>query len=128
MANFPNILNYILGAVFIVLIFSISYAYLKPHLLHKSRPVSTLLLKASFLLYLLVLLIVVYLSAFVKGGLNEVFFGMEFFAFLLALFGPVIGILARKMAHFRKKRESYNYFFTVINILCLLAIIVMYVF
>jgi len=128
MANFPNILNYILGAVFIVLIFSISYAYLKPHLLHKSRPVSTLLLKASFLLYLLVLLIVVYLSAFVKGGLNEVFYGMEFFAFLLALFSPAIGILARKMAHFRKKRESYNYFFTVINILCLLAIIVMYVF
>ncbi len=128
MANFPNILNYILGAVFIVLIFAISYAYLKPHLLHKHRPVSTLLLKASFLLYLLVLLVIVYLSAFVKGGLDEVFYGIEFFAFLLALFGPVIGILARKMEQFRKKRENYNYFFTVINILCMLAIIVMYVF
>lgn len=126
MANFPDILSYILGGVFIVLIFFLAYAYLKPHLLHKRRPVSTLLLKASYLLYVLVLLIVVYLAAFVKGGLDEVFFGVEFFAFLIVLFVPTMGIFARKLQQFRKQRENYNYFFTVVNALCIIALLAMY--
>jgi hypothetical protein len=126
MANFTEILNHILGVVFIVIIFSLAYAYLKPHQLHKRRLVSTLLLKISYLFYLLVLLIVVYLSALVKGGLEEVFFGIEFFAFLIVLFVPNIGILARKLGHFSKKREEYNYFFTVVNILSVIAILVMF--
>ena len=126
MANFNQILNHILGAVFIVIVFALAYAYLKPHQLHKRRLVSTLLLKISFLLYLLVLLIIVYLSALVKGGLEQVFFGVEFFAFLIVLFAPTIGILARKLGHFSKKREGYNYFFTVVNIISTLAVLVMY--
>lgn len=126
MANFNEILNHILGVVFIVIIFSLAYAYLKPHQLHKRRLLSTLLLKASYLFYLLVLLIVVYLSALVKGGLEDVFFGIEFFAFLIVLFVPNIGIFARKLGHFSKKREGYNYFFTVVNILSIIAILVMF--
>jgi hypothetical protein len=126
MANFPEILNHILGIVFIIIVFSLAYAYLKPHQLHKRRLVSTLLLKVSYLFYLLVLLIVIYLSALVKNGLENVFFGIEFFAFLIVLFVPNIGILARKLGHFSKKRESYNYFFTVVNILSVIAILVMF--
>jgi hypothetical protein len=126
MANFPEILNHILGIVFIIIIFSLAYAYLKPHQLHKRRLVSTLLLKVSYLFYLLVLLIVVYVSALFKGGLEKVFIGIEFFAFLIVLFVPNIGILARKLGHFSKKRESYNYFFTVVNILSVIAILVMF--
>ncbi|MGQ9621650.1 MAG: hypothetical protein ACUVTX_11840 [Bacteroidales bacterium] len=128
MANFPNILSYILGAVFIILIFSLAYAYLKPHLLHRNRPVSTLLLKVSYLMYVLVLLIVVYLAALVKSGLDEVFFGVEFFAFLIVLFVPTMGIFARKLQQFRKQRENYNYFFTVVNMLCIIALLMMYIF
>ena len=82
MANFPAVLNHILGVVFIIIVFALAYAYLKPHQLHKRRLVSTLLLKISYLVYLLVLLIIIYLSALVKGGLETVFFGIEFFAFL----------------------------------------------
>jgi len=126
MANFNEILNHILGVVFIIIIFAIAYAYLKPHQLHKRRLVSTLLLKISYLFYLLVLLIVVYFSALVRGGLEQVFFGVEFFAFLIVLFAPTIGILARKLGHFSKKREGYNYFFTVVNIISVLAILLMY--
>jgi len=126
MANFNEILNHILGVVFIIIIFSMAYAYLKPHQLHKRRLVSTLLLKVSYLFYLLVLLIVVYLSALVKGGLEEVFYGIEFFAFLIVLFVPNIGIFARKLGRFSKNRESYNYFFTVVNILSVIAILVMF--
>lgn len=125
-ANFSQILNHILGVVFIIIIFSLAYAYLKPHQLHKRRLVSTLLLKLSYLAYLLVLLIVVYLSALVKGGLETVFYGIEFFAFLIVLFVPNIGIFARKLGHFSKKREEYNYFFTIVNILSILAILVMF--
>lgn len=126
MANFNEILNYILGIIFIIIIFSFAYAYLKPHQLHKRRLVSTLLLKISYLFYLLVLLIVVYFSALVKGGLEQVFFGVEFFAFLVVLFAPTIGIFARKLGHFSKKREGYNYFFTVVNIISVLAVLLMY--
>ena len=126
MANFTEILNHILGVVFIIIVFSLAYAYLKPHQLHKRRLVSTLLLKISYLFYLLVLLFIVYLSALVKGGLEEVFFGIEFFAFLVVLFVPNIGIFARKLGHFSKQREGYNYFFTIVNILSVIAILTMF--
>lgn len=126
MANFNAILNHILGVVFIIIVFSLAYAYLKPHQLHKRRMVSTLLLKGSYLLYLLVLLIIVYLSAIVDGGLQNIFEGVEFFAFLIVLFIPTIGIFARKLGQFSKKREGYNYFFTVVNILSIVSILVMY--
>ena len=126
MANFTQILNHILGVVFIIIVFSLAYAYLKPHLLHKRRLASTLVLKISYLSYLLILLVVIYLSALVRGGLEEVFFGVEFFAFLIVLFVPTIGIFARKLGQFSKKREGYNYFFTAVNILSVIAILIMY--
>jgi hypothetical protein len=125
-ANFDSILSYILGVVFIIIVFSIAYAYLKPHQLHKRRPVSTLLLKGSYLLYLLVLLVVVYFSALVRGGLEKVFMGIEFFAFLIVLFVPTIGIFARKLGQFSKRRENYNYFFTLVNSICIIALLLMY--
>ena len=126
MANFNEILNHILGVVFIIIVFALAYAYLKPHQFHKRRLVSTLLLKGSYLLYLLILLIVIYLSALVNDGLEKVFMGIEFFAFLLVLFVPTIGIFARKLGQFAKKREGYNYFFTAVNGVSIMAILLMY--
>jgi len=125
-ANFGEILNHILGVIFIIIVFALAFAYLKPHQLHKRRMVSTLILKITYLIYILVLLIVIYLSALVKGGLEEVFYGVEFFAFLVVLFVPTIGIFARKLGQFSKKREGYNYFFSVVNILSVVAIILMF--
>lgn len=127
MTNFPELLNYILGIFFIIIVFSLGYAYLKPHRIHKQYPISTLLLKVSYLSYLLAMLIVIYLSSLVKGGLGEVFLDVEFFAFLLILFVPTIGVFARKLGHFKKQRENYYYFFTVINILSIAALIIMYI-
>ncbi len=111
MANFNQILNHILGMVFIILVFSLAYAYLKPHQLHKRRLVSTLLLKITYLFYLIVLLIIIYLSALVRGGLEEVFYGVEFFVFLVVLFVPTIGIFARKLASSAKKEKGIIIFF-----------------
>lgn len=127
MANFNQILNHILGVIFIIIVFSVAYAYLKPHQLHKRRLVSTLFLKMSYLFYLLILSIIVYLAALVKGGLDKVFYGVEFFAFLIVLFVPTIGIFARKLGYFSKKREGYNFFFTIVNLLSAIAILVMYI-
>lgn len=126
MANFNEVLNHILSIVFIIIIFSIAYAYLKPHQLHKRRLVSTLFLKVSYLIYLFFLLIIVYLSALVKGGLDQVFSGAEFFIFIIVLFVPTIGIFARKLGYFNKKREEYNYFFTAVNLVSIVAILMMY--
>jgi hypothetical protein len=126
MANFNEVLNHILSIVFIIIIFSIAYAYLKPHQLHKRRLVSTLFLKVSYLIYLFILLIIVYLSALVKGGLDQVFSGAEFFIFIIVLFVPTIGIFARKLGYFNKKREEYNYFFTAVNLVSIVAILMMY--
>ena len=126
MPNFTEILNHTLGVVFIIIVFALAYAYLKPHQLHKRRLYSTLLLKISYLVYLLVLLIIIYLSALVKNGLEEVFFGIEFFAFLIILFVPTIGIFARKLGQFSKNREGYNYFFTIVNVLSILGILLMF--
>jgi hypothetical protein len=126
MSNFNSVLNHILGVVFIIIVFSLAYAYLKPHQLHKRRMASTLLLKGSYLLYLLVLRVIVYFSAIVDGGLQKIFPGVEFFAFLIVLFAPTIGIFARKLGQFSKKRDGYNYFFSVVNILSMVSILVMY--
>ena len=125
--NFPEVLNFILGFFLMTIAFSLAYAYLKPHRIHKKYPVSTLMLKVSYLTYLLVLLVVIYLSSLVKGGMQEVFLDVEFFAFLLVLFVPSIGIFARKLGHFRKQRQNYYYFFTIVNILCIIALIIMYI-
>jgi hypothetical protein len=124
--NNNEILVHVLGIIFIVIVFSLAFAYLKPYRLHKSRKISTLLLKSSYLLYILVLMIVVYMATIDKNGLEEVFMGIEFFAFLVVLFVPTVAILARKLGKFSKKREGYNYLFSVINIGATLTIIVMY--
>lgn len=126
MTNFNEVLNYILGIFFIILVFSLAYAYLKPHRVHKRYPLSTLVLKVSYLFYLLVMLVVIYLASLVKGGIGEVFLDIDFFAFLLILFIPTIGVFARKLGYFRKKRENYYYFFSLINILSIAALLIMY--
>jgi hypothetical protein len=126
MQNSGDILSHILGIIFIIIVFVLGYAYLKPHQLHKRRMLSTLLLKSSYLFYLFVLLIIIYMSALVKGGLEEVFPDIEFFAFLIVLFVPTIGIFARKLGQFSKKREGYNYFFSVVNVLSVAAILILY--
>ncbi len=128
MSNFPDVMSKILSVIFMILVFSIAYAYLKPHRLHKRRLVSTLLLKTSYLLYVLVLLFVVYRAIFHKGGLDKVFLEIEFFAFLLVLFAPTIGVFARKLGYFSKQRDSYNYFFSVVNVLSIASLLLMYIF
>ncbi len=124
--SLPEMINYIIGGLLVVIIFSIAYAYLKPHKLHHSRPISTFALKASYLVYLLVTLLVIYFASLRGGGLSNVFDGPEFFIFLLVLFIPTIGILSRKITHFNNKRVRYNLIFTAVNIVMTVTVLLLY--
>jgi hypothetical protein len=119
-------MNYIIGAIFMVIVFSIAYAYLKPHKLHHSRPLSTLALKGSYLLYLIVMLVIIYLASLRGGGVSKVFEGGEFFVFLIVLFVPTAGILSRKLTRISGKRVRYNIVFTAINLIMTLTVIALY--
>ena len=69
---------------------------------------------------------VIYLSILVKDGFANVFLGIELFAFLVVLFVPTVGIFARKLSQFSKKREGYNYLFTAVNLLSVVAVLIMF--
>jgi len=124
--NLPELMNYIIGALLIVIIFSIAYAYLKPHRLHHARPLSTLALKVSYLIYLLVILLVICIASLRDGGVSQVFDGPQFFVFLVVLFVPTVGIFSRKITRFSGKRVRYNLIFCVINLIMTLTVIVLY--
>jgi hypothetical protein len=125
-ANFPEILNYILGALCCLLVFALAYAYLKPHKLHHSRPLSTVALKSSYLLYLAVTLIVIYFAALSRTGINNIFSGIEFFVLLIVIFVPTMAIFARKIAHFSNHRVRFNIIFTIVNLVMTITILIMY--
>lgn len=124
--NLPEMMSYIIGALFVVIVFSIAYAYLKPHRLHHARPLSTLALKGSYLIYLLVMLLVIYFASLRGGGVSTVFDGPEFFVFLVVLFVPTAGIFSRKIARFSGKRVRYNIIFTVVNVIMTLTVLLLY--
>lgn len=124
--NLPEMMNYILGAVLIVIVFSIAYAYLKPHKMHHARPLSTLALKGSYLAYLLVTLLVIYLASLRGGGVSQVFDGPEFFIFLVVLFVPTAGIFSRKIERFSGQRVRYNIIFTTVNLVMAVVALVLY--
>jgi cytochrome bd-type quinol oxidase subunit 2 len=124
--NLPEMMSYIIGALFVVIVFSIAYAYLKPHRLHHARPLSTLALKGTYLLYLLVMLLVIYFASLRGGGVSQVFDGPEFFIFLVVLFVPTAGIFSRKIARFSGKRVRYNIVFSVINVILTITVLVLY--
>ncbi len=119
--------SYIIGALLIVIVFSIAYAYLKPHKLHHSRPLSTLALKASYLLYLLVLLVIIYLASLRGGGLSQAFDGGRFFIFLVVLFVPTAALLSRKITRFSAKRVRYNIIFSAVNLILTVTLMLLYI-
>ena len=124
--NFPEMMNYIIGALFAVIVFSIAYAYLKPHKMHHARPLSTLALKSSYLIYLIVMLVVIYFASLRGGGVSTVFDGAEFFIFLVVLFVPTAAIFSRKITRFSARRVRYNLIFSAVNIIMALTVLLLY--
>ncbi|MFC2104241.1 hypothetical protein ACFLS4_02680 [Bacteroidota bacterium] len=105
-----------------LIIYVLAFIIVKPFLFNHKRFVSTLSLKISYLVYLAVLLIGVYLFMFygpsdIENQLSELFF----FTLLVCLFIPNLAILLRR--NFRKNREAYNYIFSIINLIITIFII-----
>lgn len=111
-----------------VLLFIISIIILQPFRLHRKRKKSTIAIKISYLLYLLVFLCFTYLLLFGNKELREddvpydSLFNIHFLLFLTATIVPNIGIMIRK--NINKKRIEYNLIFSIIN--CLYFIYLLY--
>jgi len=111
---FNQLLHIVLFVVFL-LTYILAYNYVRPFLINRKRTVSTLLFKVTYMVYLLILLLFVYL--FLLFGANRVEYhisDMMFFLALLLLFIPNIAILVRRGV--KRHRITYNYFFTIVNI------------
>jgi hypothetical protein len=116
-----TIFHFLLMIVFLIM-YVLAFIIVKPLLLNRKQLISTLSLKVSYLIYLGVLLVSVYLFMFygpndIEHQLSEVFF----FTILVCLFIPNLGILIRR--NFRKHRRNYNYIFTIINLVITFFII-----
>jgi hypothetical protein len=119
-------LNFLLHLVFIatfVILFVVSIVILKPFRIHQKRPVSTIALKVSYLIYLLIFLLLAYLVLFYSGTpvgeeeekpISKNPYIIYYVAVILAFFIPNLGIMLRR--RFNKFRTEYNFIFTGINL------------
>jgi hypothetical protein len=124
-------MNFLLHFIFIaafLLIYIIAIIILKPFRIHRKRPVSTILIKASYLLYLACFLLMAYLILFFSGNSEpaeevdeeKVLNTLTVFS-IFAFFIPNIGIMIRR--RITTWRVQYNYVVTVLNILIALGMI-----
>jgi len=110
-----------LGHLFLLLLFSsiyiLSFIIIKPFLFHKTRKISTFLLKSSYLLYLFILLTGLYLFIFFSPkDMENKLTDFIFIIISIFTFSPNFGIIFRR--NFKKqKRIYYNYACTILNLL-----------
>lgn len=127
----PATLNFLLHLIFIatfIILYIVSIVILKPFRVHRKRTVSTIALKISYLIYLIVFLLLAYLVLFYTrmpakddvqpNGRNP--FIIYYVAVILAFFIPNLGIMLRRK--FNKSRTQYNIIFIVINIITILVL------
>ncbi|MEE4198729.1 MAG: hypothetical protein V2I54_13910 [Bacteroidales bacterium] len=106
--------HFLMMIVFLT-IYLLAFVVIKPFLINYKRKISTLSLKISYLIYLAMLLVCVYLFMFFgPSDIEYQLSNMAFVIFLLLLFIPNLGILLRRK--FQKIRIFYNYFFSGINL------------
>jgi hypothetical protein len=103
-----------------LVLYVVSVILLKPFRLHKHRPKSTITLKLSYLMFLLVFLIFTYLLLFGKKELSDdelpydTLFNIHFLIFLSSTIIPNIGIMLRRS--FRRRRIQFNVIYISINL------------
>ena len=110
-----------------LVLFVISIIILKPLRVHKRRPISTIALKVSFLLFLVLFLAFTYLLLFGEKQLSEddipfdTLFNIHFLLFLSSTIIPNLGVMLRRSI--KKKRVQYNLIFTFVNLTYILYMI-----
>ena len=124
-------MNFLLHFIFIaafLLIYIIAIIILKPFRIHRKRPVSTILIKASYLVYLACFLFMAYLILFFSASAEptedvdeeKILNALTVFS-ILAFFIPNIGIMIRRRID--TWRVTYNYILTALNLLIALGMI-----
>lgn len=124
-------MNFLLHFIFIaafLLIFIIAIIILKPFRIHRKRPMSTIFLKASYLVYLACFLLMAYLILFFSASTEpaedvdeERLLNLLTIFSVLAFFIPNIGIMIRR--RISTWRVSYNYLVTALNLLISIGLI-----
>lgn len=124
-------MNFLLHFIFIaafLLIYIIAIIILKPFRIHRKRPVSTILIKSSYLIYLACFLLMAYLILFFSSSAEpseevdeERVLNMLTIFSIFAFFIPNIGIMVRR--RISTWRVSYNYIVTALNLLISLGMI-----
>jgi len=124
-------MNFLLHFIFIaafLLIYIIAIIILKPFRIHRKRPVSTILIKASYLVYLACFLLMAYLILFFSANAEptedvdseKILNTLTVFS-IFAFFIPNIGIMIRRRID--TWRVTYNYILTALNFLIALGMI-----
>ena len=121
------LLHFIFIAAFL-LIYIIAIIILKPFRIHRKRPMSTIFLKASYLIYLACFLLMAYLILFFSATTDpsedvdeERILNLLTIFSVLAFFIPNIGIMIRR--RISNWRVTYNYVVTALNILISLGLV-----
>ena len=104
----------------LIVIFVISVFILRPFRKHRRRKISTISLKLSYLSFLLIFFIFIYLLLFKNnvssndGLLYDTIFNIHFLTFASATIVPNIGIMMRQ--RIKNKRSEYNIAFSMVNL------------
>jgi len=124
-------MNFLLHFIFIaafLLIYIIAIIILKPFRIHRKRPLSTIFIKASYLVYLACFMLMAYLILFFSASAEpaddvdeERIFNVLTIFSVLAFFIPNIGIMIRR--RIGSWRVTYNYVVTGLNILIAIGLI-----
>lgn len=124
-------MNFLLHFIFIaafLLIYIVAIIILKPFRIHRKRPLSTIFIKASYLIYLACFMLMAYLILFFSASAEptedvdeeRILNALTVFS-VLAFFIPNIGIMIRR--RIGSWRVTFNYIVTAINILISLGLI-----
>lgn len=124
-------MNFLLHFIFIaafLLIYIIAIIILKPFRIHRKRPLSTIFIKASYLIYLACFMLMAYLILFFSANAEptedvdeERILNVLTIFSVLAFFIPNIGIMIRR--RIGSWRVTYNYLVTGLNILIAIGLI-----
>lgn len=124
-------MNFLLHFIFIaafLLVYVIAIIVLKPFRIHRNRPISTISLKLSYLIYMAAFLLLAYLVLFFSitseptdEATEERILNVFTIFSVLAFFIPNIGIMVRRSV--KTWRVAYNYIFSGINLLISVGLI-----
>lgn len=128
MSGFINFfLHFVFIATFIFLII-VSFIILRPFRVHRTRMASTMALKLSYLLYLIVFITLIYLILFFSEIPEEEelmtddwLMRLIYIIIVISFFIPNLAIMLRRKV--KKLRQQYNILFAVVNVFIVIALL-----